>query len=136
MVSKDLVHRQPLIKGVAYDAHYAVVRELNEFTSKVSSEILQHSNLTTSLKPGFVVSAGQQYSMLVKIRSSGFEDVVLRFYVPPEGYPVTMSYMGHEEVAHDEEQLIKALYETIPENQGVQSKLRAFLAIGRGHSGV
>lgn len=133
MPTKDLVPYQPLIKGGTYDTYYKVVEELTLYARKIESELLQRSNLKVTLKPGFTMRAGQQYLLTLTLTTTDHSDTLIKFYVRDAGYPVTVGYGGTEEVARDEEQLVELLYDKIPENESVQAKLRAFLALGRGY---
>lgn len=63
------------------------------------------------------------------MKTQGFRDIILRAYVPDDGYPVVLSFVGQETEATNEQMLLQHLYDTIPSNADIQSRLRALRAL-------
>jgi len=110
-----------------FSTYYSVVQELTIFAHKLESELL--TSLTrVAVEPGYTVRMGQQFKVIVTM-PNGFRDVLLRAYVPDDGYPVVLSFLGQEAEATDEQILLQHLYDVIPSDGDFQSRIRAFRAL-------
>lgn len=128
-VSRDLSRFERLTSPKVFAEYDKVLQELEIFASKLDSEVLSGPNLEVLVEPGFKVNAGQQFKVVIVVKTQGFRDVLLRAYVPDDGYPVVLSFVGEEAAAADEQMLLQHLYETIPNNSDIQSRLRALRAL-------
>src|SRR5580704_6965308 len=64
------------------------------------------------LEPSSRVNLGDQYRMVIRIPSQGFNDVLFRAYVPEDGFPVTLDLFDDEaptcpDVAALEQEIVK-----------------------------
>jgi len=128
-ISRDLTRIKQLTSPKESAEYHKVLQELELFATKLNSEVLSGPNLKVLVEPGFKVNAGQQFKVVIVVKTQGFRDVLLRAYVPDDGYPVVLSFVGEEEAAADEQMLLEHLYETIPNNTDIQSRLRALRAL-------
>ena len=128
-VSRDLTRFKQPTSPEGFPVYDKVVQELETFATKLDSDVLAGPNLEVLIEPGFKVNAGQQFKVVVVVKTQGFRDVLLRAYVPDDGYPVVLSFVGQEVEAADEQTLLQHLYDIIPSNADIQSRLRALRAL-------
>ena len=129
MTKKDLTQHNPSLKNQAFAKYFEVENLLQEFASKLATELVAHKNVEPFYELGFKVNAGQQFKIGLRLTNYPFHDVLVRAYVPDDGYPVTLNYVGKELAVSSETELIEHLYDTIPTNEDVLSRLRGILAI-------
>ena len=129
MSDKDLTKHREKLTDEAYSNYYEVENELEEFANKLSGELVAHKNVAPYYELGVKVNAGQQFNVGLRLTNYPTHDILLRAYVPDDGYPVTLNYVGHEVVARDKEELLRQLYEVVPTNPDVMSRLRGILAM-------
>lgn len=128
-VSRDLTRFKQPTSPEVFPEYDKVVQELETFATKLDSEVLGGPNLEVLIEPGFKVNAGQQFKVVVVVKTQGYRDIILRAYVPDDGYPVVLSFVGQEAEATNDQMLLQHLYDTIPSNADIQSRLRALRAL-------
>jgi hypothetical protein len=66
------------------------------FLAKAIEDSLVPGSIRVLVESGHRVNLGQQYSFVVDVPQAGLRDVLLRAYVPPDGYPVTLDLFEDE----------------------------------------
>jgi hypothetical protein len=59
-------------------------------TADAIEATLKPSVIEVRIEPGHRVNMGQQYSFVIRVPSLGYRDVLLRAYVPLDGFPVSL----------------------------------------------
>ncbi len=70
-------------------SYQEVVKKLRVLATAVEAS-LSPGAVEVRLEAGHRVNLGQQYSMVVRVPKEGLRDVLLRAYVPSDGFPVTL----------------------------------------------
>lgn len=130
-VTRDLSRFKQPTSPSLFPEYDKVVKELETFATKLDSDVLVDPNLEVLIEPGFKVNAGQQFKIVVVVKTQGYRDILMRAYVPDTGYPAVLSFVGEEQSAADEQALVQLLYEAIPSNSDIQSRLRALRALAQ-----
>jgi hypothetical protein len=117
-----------LIKITSFIDLNTVIQELVLFSEKLQTDILGN-NFEVIIEPSFQVNVGRRFNIVIVMKTQQFRDTLFCAYVPDKGFPVVLDFPGKEIIAEDDETLTKALYETIPNNEDIQSRLRAMIAI-------
>lgn len=65
---------------------------LNEFCAAIREYTNQ--KLECWLTPGFLVNSGQEWRVLLKPQSRDYEQILLRAYVPLDGFPTSLDLYG------------------------------------------
>lgn len=78
-------------RGAAPTAHDQVVSKLRDLAAGIEASLTPGTGtIEVRIEPGYRVNLGQQYSFVFRIPKAGFRDVLLRAYVPPGGFPVSL----------------------------------------------
>jgi hypothetical protein len=89
------------IKGLLRDDREAtaafkeVLRELRALASAIEDSLVP-DKITVRVEAGHRVNLGQQYSFVMRVPGADLQDVLLRAYVPGEGFPVTLDLFSDE----------------------------------------
>jgi hypothetical protein len=76
-------------RETAPSAHDQVVSKLQDLAAAIEASLVP-GTIQVRIEPGYRVNLGQQYSFVFRIEKSSFRDVLLRAYVPVDGFPVTL----------------------------------------------
>lgn len=83
------------VANVLQDEHEApsaydqVVSKLRDLAEAIETSLVP-GTIEVRIEPGYRVNLGQQYSFVFRIAKAGFRDVLLRAYVPADGFPVSL----------------------------------------------
>lgn len=70
----------------------AAVDILNEFCGAIREYTYQ--KLECWLMPGFTVNLGQEWRVMLKPKSRDYEQILLRAYIPLDGFPTSLDLYG------------------------------------------
>jgi len=126
---KGLSALKKKVHTVELNEYRTIVDQLGQFASDLSTQILETDDISVHVEAGFRVNIGQQFKIVLHVQTQTFRDILIRTYVPPTGYPVVVRFTGVERQAENNNELVRILYEEIPSNEGVQSRLQALLAL-------
>ncbi len=74
-----------------------VLQELRALAEAVEESLAPKAKaLEVRVEAGHRVNLGQQYSFVVHVPKAGLQDVLLRAYVPKDGFPVTLDLFDDE----------------------------------------
>ncbi|MFO0592498.1 MAG: hypothetical protein U0441_33450 [Polyangiaceae bacterium] len=76
-------------------AFHDAVRKLRAIATALEAS-LAPDVIDVRVEAGHRVNLGQQYSLVVCVPKAGLRDVLLRAYVPTEGFPVTLDLFDDE----------------------------------------
>ncbi|KYG03629.1 hypothetical protein BE21_50715 [Sorangium cellulosum] len=68
-------------------AYSEVLHKLRALAAAIE-ESLKPDAIEVRIEPGYRVNLGQQYTFVVRVPKAGLRDVLLRAYVPVDGFPV------------------------------------------------
>lgn len=117
-----------------YEEAVNTVRKVADELESELEEAIGSRVLNVKLTTGHKVSLGQQYRFEVAI-DGVINDTFLRFYVPADGYPTTLSLFEDETVAcADAAQLEEALVKFLG-RAPVNKRLGALMSIAKERAG-
>jgi hypothetical protein len=73
----------------ASSAYNDVLRKLRTLAAAIEAS-LKPDAIEVSIEPGYRANLGQQYTFVVRVPKAGLRDVLLRAYIPVDGFPVTL----------------------------------------------
>jgi hypothetical protein len=78
-------------QGAVPDDYDRVVNKLQDLAAGIEASLTSGSaTIEVRIEPGYRVNLGQQYSLVLRVPKTGFRDVLLRAYVPVDGFPVSL----------------------------------------------
>ncbi|KYF93429.1 hypothetical protein BE17_22240 [Sorangium cellulosum] len=69
--------------------YHDVLRELRAMAAAIEAELLPDT-IEVRVEPGHRVNLGQQFLLVVRVPKADLRNVLLRAYVPAEGFPVSL----------------------------------------------
>jgi hypothetical protein len=73
----------------APSAYDQIVSKLLDLAAAIEASMVP-GTIEVRIEPGYRVNLGQQYSFVFRVPRASFRDVLLRAYVPVDGFPVTL----------------------------------------------
>jgi hypothetical protein len=116
---KTLSQYRSLLKDNGFENYAFVIKELFEFSIKLSTELVVHDNVKSFFKP-----ASNQFN--IGLKTNSFSKTLVKAYVDKEGFPVVLIFAGKRVVVSNKEELLHNLYEVIPPE--ILPQLRAIFA--------
>jgi len=71
------------------------VQKLRALAAAIEASLVPNA-IEVRIETGHRVNLGQQYSFVVRVPKAGIQDVLLRAYVPTDGFPVTFDLFDDE----------------------------------------
>ncbi len=96
---------ETLQKNTIPDHSSVALDILHEFCEAIR-EYTNHQ-LECWLKPGFLVNSGQEWRVILKPKSRDYEQVLLRAYVPLDGFPTSLDLYGESMISCSNEAALR-----------------------------
>ncbi|WP_437901295.1 hypothetical protein [Sorangium sp. So ce124] len=77
-------------------AYTDVLHKLRALAAAIEASLVPEI-IEVRIEPGYRVNAGQQYTFVVRVPKAGLRDVLLRVYVPVDGFPVSLDLFDGEQ---------------------------------------
>jgi hypothetical protein len=125
----DEVLKRPLSTADAYERSLATIKEA---AASIERWFKAGKNVRVSVEPGYLVNAGQQLNVVIRIPSRNVQDTLFRAYLAMEG-AISFDFFGEELIECNTPQEAEQRVLDFLARPEMQLRMRAYkdLALGR-----